>query len=236
MILVYIVRIAPGCSGWDENELRYSLRSVEKYGRNVDKIVIAGDKPAWLTNVTHSPIGDPYPLRYNNTWHKMKMLCHNINEPFCLMNDDFFLTAETDFNAIPDYYDGDINSLTERYRRINTYTSVLYSTRHVLVQNGRPLRNHAVHYPMIIHPQKIREYFGLFVDEPGISFRLLYGNVAATQPVELPDLKLSHALTTEEVNEKLRGKTMFSIGDGFLATDGKNYLQHLYPEKSKYEL
>lgn len=233
MILLYIIK--QGGSTWDDNELRYSLRSVEKYGRNVEKVVICGHRPAWVQNVVHSTVPDPYALRYDNTWHKMKTMCHNLQQPFCLMNDDFFLLKETDFDTLPDYYDGDINSLAARYRRISNYVSMLFQTKYILQKNNRPLRNYAVHFPMIIDPVKMRPFFEHFGEEPGVSFRVMYGNLCATNNVEKPDLKISEELSTAEIEKRLAGQDMFSIGDNFLTNDGKAYLQHLFPHKSKFE-
>lgn len=233
MNLVYIIK--EGNSGWDDNELRYSLRSVEKHGQNVGKVIICGYRPKWLTNVVHSPLPDPYTNRYNNTWFKMKTMCHNMNEPFVLMNDDFFLLKDTDFDNLPDYYDHTISELAQRYQRVNNYSAVLYATKHILVQNGYPHLNYAVHYPITIRPEKIRPFFKLFGDEPGISFRLLYGNVAAENPVLLPDCKFSKPM--ENIKEQVRamGIPMFSIGDGFLDKVGQEFLETTYPDKSKYE-
>lgn len=42
-----------GGARWEE--LRYSLRSLERHLKADYEVVIVGDKPAWLTNVTHIP-------------------------------------------------------------------------------------------------------------------------------------------------------------------------------------
>ena len=38
-------------SRWQDNELRYCLRSIEKNLSGVNEVVIVGEKPKWLTNV-----------------------------------------------------------------------------------------------------------------------------------------------------------------------------------------
>lgn len=233
MILLYIIK--KGGSSWDDNELRYSLRSVAKHGQNVDSIIIAGHKPAWVQGVTHAPLTDPHSNRANNTWYKMKQMCHNLNRPFVLMNDDFYLQQTTDFETLPHYTEGEIKDLAKKYRRVSDYVGMLYRTEYVLQRNGYPRKNFAVHYPMMIDPVGFRPHFEHFVEEPGLSFRLIYGNMMVRETVELPDLKLSREMSTAQIKEALKDKPMFSIGDRFLNDDGKNYLQELYPEKCKYE-
>lgn len=234
MNLLYIIK--EGGSRWDDNELRYSLRSVEKHGQNVDKVIICGHKPSWVQNVVHATLPDPHPLRYDNTWFKMKTMCTQNDAPFVLMNDDFFLIKPVDFDTLPDYYDGDVSQLAEKYQRISNYVGVLYATKHLLVKNGYPHKNYAVHYPMTVKPEKIRPFFGLLGETPGISFRLLYGNVAATNPSLLPDCKYNQPTPDIQEQLRLRDVPMFSIGDGFLDIQGKEFLANTYPHKSKYEI
>ena len=42
MDILYVVGTG---SKWDNNELRYSLRSIDKYGINIDRVFIVGTKP-----------------------------------------------------------------------------------------------------------------------------------------------------------------------------------------------
>jgi len=44
-------------SSWgDDNELRYSLRSLEKNLIGLNRIFVVGHKPKWLVGVTHIPV------------------------------------------------------------------------------------------------------------------------------------------------------------------------------------
>jgi hypothetical protein len=53
-------------SVWQDNELRYSLRSLEKNFPDLGRVYVVGHKPDWLGNVEHIPFGDsqsPNPIR-----------------------------------------------------------------------------------------------------------------------------------------------------------------------------
>jgi hypothetical protein len=55
MDLVYVLGSG---SRWGDNELRYSLRSVEKHLKGYNNVYLVGDKPDWVRNVTHIPKQD----------------------------------------------------------------------------------------------------------------------------------------------------------------------------------
>ena len=42
-------------SRWQNNELRFALRSIEKYLTGYDKIFIIGECPSYLQNIIHIP-------------------------------------------------------------------------------------------------------------------------------------------------------------------------------------
>lgn len=233
MELVYILGSG---SKWQDNELRYSLRSVEKFGQNVDGVTIIGQLPTWLRKVTYIKAADPYEMKCDNAWLKIHVACMQLKRPFVLMNDDFFLLQPTDFNNLPRYYDGDMKDLIGRYHKSSPYVKCQAATYHVLQQNNLPTRNYAVHYPVTIDPARMQKVWGLFKRQPGISFRNLYGNlVGSDNDVQFKDNKISEALHTHEIAERLEGWSMFSIGDKFLNEAGKQYLHMLYPDASRYE-
>lgn len=223
-------------SKWQDNELRYSLRSVAMHGRNVTKITLLGHKPGWVKNVHHIPLPDPYTLRADNSWFKMKHICSGRVEPYVLMNDDFFLLRETDFEALPSYCYGTIEDLALSYKRKSDYVTAMLASERVLKNNGLPVKNYALHLPMLVEPQKAQPVFNKFSNQPGVSFRLVYGNIARRQPeTEIPDVKICDWVSREHADNYIKDLPAFSIGDRFLTTEGKQFLNTLYPHKCQYE-
>lgn len=223
-------------SQWQDNELRYSLRSVAMHGRNVTGITLVGHKPGWVKNVTHIPLPDPHRLRADNSWFKMKHICSGRTEPYVLMNDDFFLLRETDFEALPSYCYGTIEDLALSYKRKSDYVPALLASERVLKDNGRPVKNYALHVPMLVEPLKALPIFQRFSNQPGVSFRLIYGNTARrTCEIEMPDVKICDWVSREHADNYIKDLPSFSIGDRFLTEDGKKFMNDLYPHKSIYE-
>lgn len=87
MQLVYILGTG---STWQDNELRYSLRSAQQYCAHTSVLVV-GHKPDWLRNVHHHALMDPYTRPVQNVIHKLSAALHAglLQERFLLMNDDF---------------------------------------------------------------------------------------------------------------------------------------------------
>ena len=102
--LLYIVRP----SGWEYNEeLRYALRSVEKHARNVGRIFVCGDIPAWLgDNVIHISCNNPFDRKAKNIMYRLLYAVQHsdISERFLWSSDDIFLTSDVDLDKYPHYW------------------------------------------------------------------------------------------------------------------------------------
>lgn len=231
--MIDVVYILGTGSQWDDNELRLSLRSLERHGRNAGDVYVIGHCPEWVTGVKHVPCGDPYDRKCDNLWYKLQQYK---GDRCVLMNDDFFLLQQVELEDIPNYYDGQMEGLairlTNKYRRLTPYAYTIEATEALLLRNNRPTRNYAVHVPMVVDMSIARKLFQALGDAPGMSFRCLYGNYVNRNCAELADLKFIEPVN---VSKAIEGKTFFSIGDGFLDEAGKAFLFELYNEKSRFE-
>lgn len=104
--LVYIVR--PG----ENEELRYSLRSVDKYVRH-RKVWIVGTVPDWATNVGKIPL-PPLIEKFANQRQSVTAACRHpeVAEDIVLMNDDHFALEPVD--EIPVFNLGPTSSHVQR--------------------------------------------------------------------------------------------------------------------------
>ena len=85
--MTFIYTVGDG-SKYDDKELRYSLRSVEKY-TDAD-VILVGHKPSWYQGEYHEvKDGDN---AYVNKWRKITFACWLVDE-FIQMDDDFILLA-----------------------------------------------------------------------------------------------------------------------------------------------
>ena len=84
-ILYYI----GGGSMHNNNELRYSLRSLQKHCRDLGKVWVVGNKPDFLQNVEYVWLEDKDGWWKNAFSKTMKAIESGISDKFLLMNDDF---------------------------------------------------------------------------------------------------------------------------------------------------
>ena len=184
--VVYIVR------GGKNEELRYSLRSVEQNFPHRD-VCIYGGKPKGIKadiNVQMEQYGRDKWEKVRNT---LKEICKNDlhTENIWLFNDDFFIMQPVKKPA--NYYDGtlahQINVIEAKvFGRKTQYSVKLRHLLDTLRKAGveQPL-NYAHHTPMLINRKKMLETLEAYHREP--MFRALYGNLNHIGGVDMPDVK-----------------------------------------------
>lgn len=148
MDILYI--IGEGCSLCNNNELRYSLRSIEKFGKNISRVFVAGYCPDWLSDeVVKLPCEQPYPKKPNEEPEGKDNLARkhanmlatllyavdhsDIGEEFLISMDDHIYIREIDFDNYPFYCKGG-RELPVKGR--SAYHKFLAMTRKVLEEQG----------------------------------------------------------------------------------------------------
>jgi len=166
----------------NNDELRYSLRSLEKYCQDVGRVFVVGNKPAFLKNVVYFWVEDKFAW-WQNAFEKTKTAIKNgISDEFLLMNDDFFMLENFKAASYPFYHRGDISKTPQ-----SKYQEVIANTRRILEGQGAPFKHYGVHCPIRIEGKKylsLEKYF----QEP-VSARCLYGNLFAQNAIEIKDNK-----------------------------------------------
>lgn len=237
-------------SKWHNNELKYCLRSIEKYLKNYRHIYlicdgIIFDIPKFIdtthVNIIQSELDITTPSK--NIWDKIYVACEHIvqfSKDFVLFNDDYFLTKEVDALRIPNYYNNRLLYTTTPYD--NWYNDFLENTDELLKTEKRMCLNFDIHYPMIINKQKFLELHTEYNErwrEYGdkLLVKSLYGNLQEIKNVyAIEDCKIKDIQSTNYVRAFINNKWMFSTGDKCLTEPVKQLIQEMYPDKSKYEL
>ena len=124
---VNIVYIVGRGSVWQNNELRFSLRSIARFGKNIGRVIIVGEMPPFVNpkTVTHVPFGDETDCKHYNIMMKINAAIDSLKltEPFLISSDDHFLTTDTDFAKYPiiskGVLDAEDNSKGEYFRSLN---------------------------------------------------------------------------------------------------------------------
>lgn len=221
-------------SKWNNTEIRYSIRSAEKF-LSYENIFVVGECPKWL-DVTHIPAIDPYPLnKERNIFHKILTACDDprISDDFIFMNDDHFILQEQ--KELPNYAAGTLEGYLKN-KRVTTYSISVNNTMFALKKNKLPTTFFDVHCPIVYNKQGIQELrkynWGI---RGGYVIKSLYGNTHKLQGVEMTDLKLKTPTDEEAIKQRIAGRNVFSIADTAINTNLLNVLNELYPYKSKYE-
>lgn len=184
--VVYILR-----NGKNE-ELRYSLRSVEKNFPH-KRIWFYGGKPDNIEPDVFVPFEQIGKTKWQKVRNTIEAVCKNdnITKDFWLFNDDFFVMKEV--KKPVNYYDGTLSGRilqieSKVFGRQSEYSLMLRHLLKTLQDAGieTPL-NYAHHTPMKINRKKMLETLEKYPNEP--MFRALYGNINKIGGENMPDVK-----------------------------------------------
>ena len=221
------------CREGKNEELRYSIRSVEK-NAPVRNVWVVGGKPDWYTGnfISTKPVGNAYENVRNNLRHVLAT--PEISEDFVLMNDDFFIIKNV--NSVSLYYGGLLNNRYAEHQELvgpNFYANFLRKTDKVLKQMGikEPL-NYELHTPMPFNKTKLAETI-----DQRFSIRSFYANYHRLGGEDLvKDVKIySHVRFLSASSTLDNGTPFVSTEDGSFIQI-KDYLENLFPDPSQYEL
>lgn len=206
----------------NNQELRYSLRALEKHCQDLDNVWIVGNRPHFLNNnVKYLWVPDNGFWWQNAFYKTVAAIEAGISNEFLLMNDDFFMLKDFSASLYPYYHRGEIKDVAE-----NKYQEVILNTRRILQASGKPTKHYGVHCPMRINGKKYREIAEYFNNSASpVSARCLYGNLFC-RGRKVPDCKSSELKTSTtgcwSSKEWITGK-MFAE------------LDKLFPKPSKWE-
>ncbi len=228
-------------SKWHNTELRYCLRALEQNAKGLAKVWVVGYNPGFLSDqVGFLPHTDKPHNKEARIAEAIMVACEKlpISENFLWINDDVFLTQETDIVNYPYYTDG---PLDKKWRRTKPggYRVALAQTDAQLRAKNLTTHNYEQHVPIRYNKSKfigLKNWVELSIKCPlGLTFRSVYGNVLGVTPTTANfDSKIGSATTAEELEAKVKGRPVFSIGDG-LSEDAKGYFHKLWPTPSRFE-
>lgn len=239
MDIVYVLENTP--TDWADNEIRYSLRSVDVFGHRYNKMFIIGGKPNFINynKVNHLSYEDNHEVAEYNVFKKLIYLVDNSNvsEDFILMNDDFYLLKPIDLSTIPYYYKR--QEISTVYANQNTFNDMAMITREFLLKNNKPIYDFKPHYPIIYNKHKLKGLVPLFeesfkISPLGLSLRDLYGN---WYDVPNKTYRKENKILSSNINfyKFIRKLDLFS-GSNSATEIEKNFLVHNFSNKSKWEI
>lgn len=234
-------------SKWDNNEIRYCLRSVEKHLTGIRDVYIIGHKPKFLQNVKHVPMRDTSQWATVNIRKKLLAACDNpeVSENFLYMNDDHYLLE--DYKKDVFYHQGPLIGTHNRSKN-SIYRKIILNTMEVV---GQYHNDFDIHTPVLINkhvfqksmnqvswdfnPNEWNEKWGgylikttyihsLFRDYPQFHSREAEDGKVRDPKADWADIAYLSQFTPVISSSDIVGKGMVK------------FLERMFPEKSKYEI
>lgn len=243
-----VVYIVGNGSKWNNNELRYSLRSIEKHGKNIGRVFLVGDDPKFLSDeVTYLYCYDKYGpcFAHKNIEYKIQYAISTgqLPEHFLIASDDQFYIQDVDLDNYPVYYKNrEIPYEVPEGHKPGSYWYSLLETRKLLLRRGLPIYQTNPHMYKHFDVQLYKDNIQLFNEAyrlpHGGEVSLLMGNLMianGVEPQRINDCKVFQYNTQEELDRKLNDRHVFSISDSAIPCGIGKYLAALFPDKSRYE-
>lgn len=233
-------------SGWSNNEIRFSLRSLEKNLKNMGNVFIVGEKPDFIQNVIHIPHPDEFGAGNADGNIIRKVLRaiadERLSDTFLFINDDHLILRDQEAGEVPFFHKGDLTDgklYPERYFNVNIWRKRLGRTRDVLAFKGLPALHFDCHTPILmdkkLFPEAIAKFdYGV---RPGYTMKSIYANSIGVEPTLLEGQKKTvfQHYTPSELNERLANCTFMSFNDSGLNNALKFWLIEHFQEKSRFE-
>lgn len=223
-------------SRFDDIELKFALRSVEKHLSNVRDVYVIGNWPDWLRNSTVIKFEEKNLMIFKekNICNKVSVACSldNVSNDFLFMNDDHFLLADCDAATFPYYHCGPIvQKVVDQY---NPYRKVIRNTVQLV---GDRANNFDCHCPILFNQEIFFEVMNKIDWEKdyGYMMKTLYCHGAGIEGKYIPDVKINAELSVSDIKGIIYSRPWFSVGDAGLRTPMFSVLEELYPHKSKWE-
>ena len=240
MDVVYVLGTG---SRWKNNELRYSLRSVEKNLKNVNNVFVVGANPGFTKGIRFIEHPDEFePINASgNVARKLLRICKEpeLSENFLFFNDDFIVHKPCDSNKLPTWYKHDMAEYPPDFFIKNDWRRRMKATFDTLQKHGLPTLNYDYHAPMAFNKKLFPQVMKRFDYATGIGllYRSLYGNLLKIPATKLTIEKrtLFREFTTAEINARISKSLFFAFSDAGLNIDLKMWLFTNFPKRSKYE-
>lgn len=228
MDVVYI------CRKGDNEELRYSLRSVSK-NLPESRVWLVGYKPRWYSGDFIS-VPD-VSSKFNNIHNLINHIAFEdqISDDFIMMNDDFFITKPLD--TVPVYHGGLLLDKINKYYELapnSPYNRMLSRTYNNLIKHGinEPL-DYDIHIPLPFNRTRLRET----IVKKGLP-RSTYGNLAGIGGEYMPDVKTysKGSRMSQRSHDFIDSELPYiSSEDGSFLNILNGVLKDMFPEPCKYE-
>lgn len=201
--------------------------------------MMVGERRPWFSRyVEVCDIKDFRGSKFNRVTRRMATFS-DAGIPFVLMNDDFILGSDYDFDLMKWYVDGTLGKLLKKHPDKTYKRFVEQTIKRLEIPHSTP--SHLVHFPMLVNkPVEVADYFRhkkLNYGVDSVSFRQTAATVLQINRnnlIEVQDCKARTPLTTKQWGEKLND-SFVSLSPQCTNEAMFLALARKFPNKSKWE-
>lgn len=241
-----IVYVIGSGSQWSDNELRFSLRSIEKNLSGMGNVFIVGQRPDFLQNIIHIPADDIFSPAINadgNIITKVLVACDDerLSEDFLFINDDHLVIKPVQIADVPPFHKGAMDVFPEDFWKLNYWRSRLEATKNILLENNMTCFHFDCHTPILMNKTTFKAVASEFDCKTGIGLTMksLYGNsVYPETGVLLQDEKktIFQRYNLAQIKERLIPAQFMSFNDDGLNDSLKWWLIDSVPNQCAFEI
>ena len=237
-------------SKWNQ-ELRYSLRSFERFFPHLGTVWIVGYLPDYIdsTQVRHVPepvLFRPGVFVESAAVRVLNDQLEGLTEDYILAQDDNYLLRPVTIDEFGPFLVEELD--TVKVRANNPWQSMLWRTYDLLKFQGFSGDNYECHAPIRLTRSKFRDVAGRFLNTEraaqhryhGVCLRSAYANILANPPRRAEEhrsgfTQATDATSAEQIKQQLDGRRFFFHDDRGLTEAMKSVLAELYPVPSRFE-
>lgn len=214
-------------------ELRYCLRSIEKYVPDLGNVFIVGDKPSWLRSAFHLLETDQKEksAKERNIFRKLMKAVSSplVSDDFLYCNDDHFLLCPWEEHY---HHKGPLADSVKALSDSSLYRRTLANTLAFLGGGD----NYDTHCPITFNKYKFITSVGCapWFNPYGYAIKSLYCSLNEIDGEFYSDMKFTMPMTIES-HQRALFRPYFSTDDKAINKDMVDFLETLYPNKSVYE-
>lgn len=220
-----IVYILGKGSVWEDNEIRFSLRSIEKNISDLGNVFVVGERPHWLRNIIYIPASDPFERKWQNASWKIGKACrdNSVSSDFLLMNDDFFIVKPVEAKSYP-------------YYCTLSFSLSLNSAVLKRLSNKKGFSSFAVHRPFRYNKENFLKLPPPPMSALGFSLRTYYGNYYNLKGITCKDPLFSPLQNVKDFDRLILNYTDFSILSSTARSQTfRDWIRGRFPEPSRFE-
>lgn len=178
----------------ENEELKFSLRSLEKFAPSGSRVFVFGGKPEFLSDyVMHINAAQERKCKFKNVLETVKVIsnCDQLDDEIIFMNDDFIALRQIDIDELRGTYKGRLSSFgaTTSYKRAFDENAAK-----IRIELGYDALDYELHMPMILSRSNLREmmteHWETFNQLRIPLWRSWYGNTFTSADKKVSDVKM----------------------------------------------